>query len=190
MRLKEPRLVPLKDGEFTPVQEEILKPFRASNSVHNVVRTLVRHPRAQKAFFGWASYVMLEKNALPYREREIMALRTGFNAKASYVWGRHVVIAKQCGLTDEEIEALKKPVSARQWSEVDAALIRAADALTSEFFIPDDIWAVLEKNFNEEQLADIVWVCGHFCMLGMFLNTMGVQLDADTPQDPDLDMTK
>jgi 4-carboxymuconolactone decarboxylase len=188
MRTDTPRLPPLKDEELDAEQEEILGPFRAGGGAFNVARAFVRHPVALKAFRVWAGYVMMTPNPLQEREREIMALRTAWDIKCAYVWSRHLSYAAKAGLTDEEVEALKKPIDAHPWSEADAALIAAADALTSDFFIPDDIWEVLARHFTDRQLMDAIFVVGHFVLMGSFINAAGVPMDSDVPLDPDLDM--
>jgi len=179
---------PLKDEELDSEQEEIIAPFRKVGADFGVSRAFVRHPRALAAFRVWATYVMIDKNPLPEREREIMALRTAWHIKAGYVWSRHISYAHKAGLTDEEIEALKRPISERDWSAADKALIAAADALVADFFIPDDVWEQLAAHFDDRQCMDAIFVVGHFCMLGMFLNTAGVPIDRDVPFDPELDM--
>jgi len=181
-------LGPLKDEELDAAQEAIIAPFRAVNAAFGVARSMARHPRMLTAFRTWATYVMIDKNKLEGREREIVALRTAWLIKAGYVWSRHLWYATNVGLSDEEREATKRPVTAHNWSAADAALIKATDALVSDFFIPDDIWAELSAHFDEEQCIDIIFVVGHFCMLGMYLNTAGVPIDPDVPLDPELDM--
>jgi alkylhydroperoxidase family enzyme len=188
MRTNKPRLPPMKDEEFRAEHDEALGAFRKMGVLHNVVRTMVRHPRALKAFRTWATYVMIDKNALDEREREIVGMRTAWRIKAGYVWARHIPYGKKAGLSDVEMEALKKPLSAHKWSAADAALIKASDALVDTFYIPDDVWAELTAHFNEEQCMDVVYCCGHFCLLGMILNVSGIPVDSDVTLDPDLDL--
>ncbi len=188
MRTNTPRMGPLTDAELDAEQEAIIAPFRKVGADFGVSRAFVRHPRALAAFRTWATYVMIDKNPLPEREREIMALRTAWNIKSGYVWSRHLSYAQKAGLLDEEREALKRPIAERDWSAADTALIRAADALVADFFIPDDIWEELSAHFDDRQCMDAIFVVGHFCMLGMFLNTAGVPIDHDVPLDPELDL--
>jgi len=188
MRTDTPRLAPLRDEELDEEQEAIIAPFRKLGVDFGVSRALVRHPRALAAFRVWAGYVMIDQNPLPEREREIVALRTAWRIKAGYVWSRHISYAHKAGLTDTEIEALKRPITEHGWSAPDAALIAAADALVADFFIPDDLWEQLSAHFDDRQCMDAIFVVGHFCMLGMFLNTAGVPIDKDVMLDPELDM--
>jgi 4-carboxymuconolactone decarboxylase len=188
MRTDMPRLGPLRDDQLDDEQEAIMAPFRAVGADFGVSRAFVRHPAALKAFRVWATYVMVDKNPLPAREREIVAMRTAWNIKAGYVWSRHISYGQKAGLGDDEMEALKLPVEQHDWSAADLALIRTADALVADFFVPDDVWEQLSAHFDDRQCMDAIFCCGHFCMLGMFLNTAGVPIDADVPLDPALDM--
>jgi alkylhydroperoxidase family enzyme len=190
MRTDKPRLPPLTDAELDAEQEEIIAPFRKVGADFGVSRAFLRHPVALKAFRVWAGYVMMTPNPLQEREREIMALRTAWGIRCGYVWSRHMSYAAKAGLMDEEVAALKRPVTEHDWSEADAALIDAADALVADFFVPDDVWERLAAHFTDRQCMDAIFVVGHFVMMGMFLNTAGVPIDADVSLDPDLDMRR
>ena len=181
------RLPPMKDEELDATQEEVIAPFRKMGVDFNVSRAMIRHPRALAAFRVWATYVMIDKNALPEREREIVAMRTAFKILAPYVWSRHISYGQRAGLTEAEMAALKRPIDAHPWSEAERALILMTDELVKDFYASDAVWAQLSAHYTDEQCMDAVFCCGHFCLLGMFLNTAGTPLDADVPYDPDLD---
>ncbi len=183
MRLTNPRIAPLTDAEFTDEQKEILVPM--GGRVLNIFRTLVREPKAIKAFLSWGNYVLSKRNALPEREREIVILRIGFLCKSGYEWTQHVAIGKRSGLTDDEVSRIKKGAEAG-WSAADAALIRASDELHNGQFISDATWNALKAHFSEKQCMDVVFTAGQYTQVSMILNTFGVQLDAGQTLDPDL----
>lgn len=188
MRTNTPRLAPLKDEEFNEEQEAYFGPLRERGIDSNVIRSLLRHVRASVAFRGWSGYTMGGKNKLADREREVVALRTAWLIKSAYVWSRHIPYGTDAGLTPQEMEALKHPISSHPWSAADIALIKTAEALVADFYVPDNVWAELRAHFDDEQIIDVIFVCGHFCMLGMFINTSGIGIDSDVVLDPDLDM--
>ncbi len=188
MRTKLKRLPPMKDEELNEQQEEVIAPFREVGADFNVSRAFIRHPRALAAFRVWATYVMIDKNDLDEREREIVAMRTAWRIRAPYVWARHISYGEKAGLSADEMEGLKRPIEDRDWSAADIALIKTADALVDKFFVPDDVWEELSAHFNEKQCMDAIFCCGHFCLLGMFLNTADTPLDGDVPHDPDFDV--
>jgi alkylhydroperoxidase family enzyme len=183
MRLKTPRIQPLKDGEFSDEQKELLAPM--GGRVVNIFRTLVREPKAFKGFLGWGNYVLSRRNGLPEREREIVILRVGYLCKSGYEWTQHHVIGKRAGLSDEEIERIKKGAGAG-WSAADSALIKASDELHNDQFISDATWSALKAHFSEKQCMDVVFTVGQYTQVSMILNTFGVQLDEGQTLDPDL----
>jgi len=186
MRLSSPRVPPLRDDQMTPDQEEALKPVRnGTMGVLNIFRTLAHAPKALTRFNDWGGYVLSRRNDLPAREREIVILRVGYLCKSGYEFTQHTRIGLQSGLTDAEIENIKRGAGAG-WSAADAALIKAADELVGDHFITDATWAELGKHFTDKQRMDVVFTTGQYTQVSMILNSFGVQLDAGQTLDPEL----
>jgi alkylhydroperoxidase family enzyme len=184
LRLKTARIRPLDDSELNADQAQALAPYRP-NAVLNIFRTLANAPKAMTRFKEWGVYVLSRRNDLPFRQREIVILRTGFLCKSGYEWTQHVRVAKQCGLTDEEIERIKLP-SSPAWDPPDAALVKATNELHDDHYITDATWSELRACFTEKQCMDVVFTAGHYTQVCMILNTFGVQLDEGQSLDPDL----
>ena len=189
MRTSTPRLPPLTDAELSPEQDAFIDRFRAGGADIAVTRSSLGHLRALKALNILATHVLLSPdNTLPAREREILILRQAWLCKSGYEWARHVLIARRAGLTDAEIDALKQPVEAGNWSARDTILIETAEALVGNHHIPDALWARLSAQFDMQQCIDAILAVGFYSMMAMFLNTAGIQIDADAVLDPDLDL--
>jgi 4-carboxymuconolactone decarboxylase len=186
MRLKSPRVAPLSDAELSPEQRELVAGVSRDRPLLNIFRTLARAPLALTAFLAWGGYILSRKNDLPPREREIVILRIGYLCRSGYEWTQHKRIGLGVGLTEPEIEAIKKGADAPGWSEADKALIRAADELHHDHFVSDAGWADLTRHFTEKQCMDVVFTAGQYTQVSMMLNTFGVQLDEGQVLDPDL----
>lgn len=174
--LTEPRIPPARDDEVEGEAREILEPQRQNGRVLNIFRTLIRHPKLMKRWLVFANHILL-KSSLPARDREILILRAGWLARSEYEWGQHVIIGRRSGLSDEEIDRLRAGPDAAGWSELDAALVRAADELHADSFVSDATWKTLASRYSTEQLMDVVFTVGQYTMLAMALNSFGVQLD-------------
>jgi alkylhydroperoxidase family enzyme len=149
---------------------------RGDGRVLNIYRTLVAHPKLLKRWGVFGTHV-LYKSTLPARERELLILRTGWLCRSEYEWGQHVIIAKGCGVTDEEIERVKEGADADGWASFDAALLRAADELHFDSFISDETWEALSERFDTKQMIDAIFAVGQYHIVSMALNSLGVQLD-------------
>src|SRR5262249_35975866 len=176
MRLSQPRIPPIPDAELTDEQREILDGLSGPRPALNIYRTFAHAPTALKRFLEWGSYVLSRRNCLPAREREIVILRVGFNCRSGYEFAQHSRIGLQSGLTEDEIARIKQGADAG-WSAADAALIRAADELTGDFFVTDATWAELGRHFDEQQRMHVVLTAGQYTQVSMILNSFGVQTE-------------
>jgi 4-carboxymuconolactone decarboxylase len=184
-RLKEPRLAPLMESVWSEEQAKFLAPFkRRDGSVLNVFATFVRHPKMSDRFWTFSKYV-LQEQALPARDREILILRIGWLCQAEYEFGQHTIAGKRVGLTDEEILRITKGPVEPGWSKFDAALVRAADELYNDAIISNTTWEMLSERYNEKQLIDVIFTVGQYNLVSWALNSLGVQLEKDVPGFPE-----
>ena len=151
----------------------------------NIFGVLGNHPDMLKRWLVFATHV-LSKNTLSPRDRELLILRTGWNCRSRYEWGQHVVIARDCGITDDEIEAVKEGPSASSWSSHDRMILSAADELHQHQTLSDHVGNGLAAAYSTEQVLDVIATVGNYHLVAMFLNSTGVPLDAGVPDDPDL----
>ena len=109
MRLNEPRVAPLSNDPkaWDAETRELLEPMAAGGRLLNIFRTLANHPKLMRRWLVFGNHV-LAKQTLPPREREIVILRMGWLCRSEYEWSQHVVIGKQAGLSDEEIERITR----------------------------------------------------------------------------------
>ena len=151
----------------------------------NIFGALANHPDLLRRWLVFASHT-LAKSTLPAREREVAILRTGWLCRSRYEWGQHVLIARDAGVTDDEIDAVKTGSAHPSWSDPDRVLLRAVEELHADSAISDATWAELETRWSVEQRLDLVAVVGNYHLVAMFLNTLRVPLDAGVPDEPEL----
>jgi 4-carboxymuconolactone decarboxylase len=177
MQLKEPRLKPLAESEWSDEQEKLLSYYRRkSGKIYNIFLTMGRHPEMMKKWQVFSDYI-LNESTLPGREREILILRIGWLCRSEYEFGQHTRIGIKAGLSTEEILRITKDPEAAEWSPFDKALLSAVDELHSHAFISDATWDILSKKYTEQQMIDLVMTVGTYNLVSMFLNTLGVQPD-------------
>jgi len=150
----------------------------------NIFGTIAHHPKLLKRFMNFAG-LFLNKGLLPTREREIVILRVGWNCQSVYEFGQDTVIGQRVGLSLSEIDALTKKSNAYKWSDRDSALIAMSDELCADNCVSETTWKLLATDWKENELIELVMVAGTYRLVSGFLNTMGVELDADTPGWPE-----
>jgi len=149
----------------------------------NIFGVLGHHPKLLKRFNLLGGFI-LNKGLIPERERELVILRVGWNARAVYEFGQHTIIGKRCGLTDDEIVALTKGPHDHPWSADDVALIALADDLHADDCVGNGTWLALTERWSEAELVELLIVAGFYRLVSGFLNSAGVPLDAGVPGFP------
>ena len=150
----------------------------------NIFGTIAHHPRLLKRFMNYAG-LFLNKGLLPAREREIVILRVGWNCQSVYEFGQHTIIGERVGLTIEEITAVTRDISEHNWNDRDIALLEMSDDLCADNCVSQHTWEKLRRDWKEDELIELVMVAGTYRLVSGFLNTMGVELDAQTPGWPE-----
>lgn len=171
-----PRLAPLPPDQWPPETAKLLDASRMGGRVLNIFATLAHHPDLLRRWMVFGTHVLVKSTIAP-RERELLILRTGWNCRAEYEWGQHVVIGRQVGLGDDEIARVAAGPDAPGWDAFDAALLRAADELHRDSCIGDATWRVLGTRYDAKQLLDLIFTVGQYTLVSMALKSLRVPLD-------------
>ena len=174
----EPRLKPLPRDQWDDETKGLL-----GESALNIFSTFAHHPKLMKRWLVFGNHV-LAKSTLPARDRELVVLRTGWNCRAPYEWGQHVVIARSIGITDDEITRVSVGPDAGGWSEQDAVLLRAADELHNDQTLTDATYAALATRYDVQNLLDLVFTVGQYHLVSMALNAFRVDREDDVTGVP------
>ncbi len=71
------------------------------------------------------------------------------------------------------------------WNEMDRAMLRATDELTSDHFVTDTTWAALAP-LGDKGRMDLVMTVGQYTQVSMILNSFGIQVEDGWDVDPEL----
>jgi alkylhydroperoxidase family enzyme len=180
MRLSDPRIAPLSEEDLTEEQAEIIAPTLARGGTPaTVIMTLMRHMPLFTNLNVLGRHIMSGSSLSP-RQREILIMRVGWNTQCEYQWGQHVLMSESAGLDADDHERIKQGPAAG-WDEPESALLAAVDELVADTMISDATWATLERHLKMEQLIDMIFTVGHYNMVAMALNAIGVQRETGIP---------
>jgi len=174
------RVTPLPADEWDDDVQEALKGMlprdrRNPEGAGTALSTLVRHPDLTKAFLGFNIHLLFS-STLPPRIREVAILRVAHRRACTYEWAHHVDLAKDVGLTDDDIEAIRRGEAT---DDLDRLVLNAVDELDEKSTLSDATWATLSEHLNERQRMDFVFTVGGYGMLAMAFNSFDVQLEKE-----------
>ncbi len=153
-----------------------------------VGRTLRRHPAMADVWYSNPRYVLDEEQSrLTPHDRELVILRTGWNAQAVYEWAKHVGSVGRA--RDHGLEPLwiAQGQDAPGWNARERLLIDAADEMYTDTMISDETWAGLSEHYDEHQLVSIAATAARYRKVSMTLNAFGVQPLPDDERFPVLE---
>ena len=180
-----PRVLPLESPDVIAAALENTGRLRQAASgssatpstreVPELVLTLLRHPDLYQRITDLAVQ-LLGRGVLSPRDRELAVLRVGWLCQAPYEWGEHVRLAKQAGVTSEEIERVTQGASAPGWTDHEAALLRAVEELHDNAMMSDATWRALSGNLDDRQLIELPVLIGQFTLVAYLQNTLRLRL--------------
>jgi len=140
------------------------------------VGVIMQHPALAKAFFAFNNHVATA-STVSKRIRELLILRISWLRRSEYEFVQHLVLGRNAGLTEAELERVQSGPDAPGWDPVEADVVRCADELHVDARIQDATWSRLSAHFSTAQLMDIVFAVGCYDLLAKVFKTFGVQLE-------------
>lgn len=185
------RVQPIPVREWPPEMREAMAPYRPPNPRHpfppsdperpkglNALGVLAHHPALTTAYHHLIGHALFA-TTLSVRQRELLVLRVAHLRDAPYEWAQHAFLAKEVGISPEEVARVRVGPDAEGWDPLEQALLAAADELVADARIADATYARLAAALDTQQLMDVVFTVGAYEVLAMFLRSFEVELDDD-----------
>jgi alkylhydroperoxidase family enzyme len=181
------RIEPLALKAFPVEMREALAALRPPNPRHpkpptenrpkalNVLGTMAHHPALAQAYFTFNGH-LLGATTLSERQRELLIMRVAAVRECGYEWIQHLFMARDAGLSDEEIGRIAYGPNAPLWSDLDAALLRAVDELM-DGGIEASTWSTLSAGLDHQQLLDVIFTVGGYDILARMMNSLELPID-------------
>jgi len=147
-------------------------------AARNTLGTFAHHPALAQAFFTFNGHILLA-TTLSERQRELIIMRIAAVRGSGYEWAQHLFMARDAGLSDEEIGRIAYGPAAPFWNEVEAALLRAVDELIADGAIGEKTWATLRAELDTQQLLDVLFTVTAYDGLARMFRSLELELDPD-----------
>ncbi|HJR26043.1 MAG TPA: carboxymuconolactone decarboxylase family protein, partial [Acidimicrobiales bacterium] len=144
----------------------------------NALGLFAHHPALTRAYNTFNGHILFA-TTLTLRQRELLVLRVATRRSCEYEWLQHVVLGRDAGLTDDEIDRVVAGPDADGWDDLERALLAAVDELLAGADVHDMTWATLAAHLDPQQLLDVVFTVGAYDLVAMAFKTFGVEPDED-----------
>jgi AhpD family alkylhydroperoxidase len=122
--------------------------------------------------------------SLDPRTRELITLRTAWDAQCAYLWAHHAANATRFAISDDDLLKLTEHVEAGDWSRLEAAALRMIDDLHQDNCVTEEVWNELAIVLNEQQMLALVGQAAFLRMASNLENSLGIQAEEGLPPLP------
>lgn len=167
------RIAPLDPPYSASLAETFARVMPPGREPLNLFRTMARSTRVLQRMFAGS---LLDKGSISFRDRELVILRTCARCRSEYEWGVHVTFfADKATLTPEQVAATLEAGTGAEWSERDRLLLRLVDELHDDATLSDALWLELEREFNAEQLLEVIALTGYYHTISFLTNGLRIE---------------
>lgn len=167
-----PLLALVDDPEDPRVREAFAK-LAAGGGILNLHRMMAHAPALMQAS-GDMALALRRDTKLPRAIAELAILRAAQILDAPYVWARHVPLARECGVTAQQMDALASwPDGAAFLPEQKAALAFTEKAV-QQLSIDQSAAAELRRHFSAREIVELAMVIGFYVSTAIFVKALAV----------------
>lgn len=151
----------------------------------NIFRCLLHAPGVAAAVHGLLDQLLFRAR-LDHRLRELMIMRLAWRTASVYEWTQHWSIARGFGVTDGELEALRRPDPGLT-DPAAAAVVAAVDDVVDTGAIRPATWERIAAAGTDPAVAvEVAATVATWRMVGHLIDSLGVTLEPGTaPWPPD-----
>jgi len=187
---KGPRIPPLPISEMPNEWVKTLErlPGAGLKGVYtpvNVFGTLMYGTKTMGSFLDYWVTSKLEMG-LSGREQELVILRMGYLYDCNYVWKHHVPVAREYGVSDNELEAVKTSPVPSLFSAREYALLMLTDEMVEHRTIRDDAWSKWSGELDKSEMVDLISLISQYVLFALINNAIQIEIEDPLSNIPGL----
>jgi 4-carboxymuconolactone decarboxylase len=170
-----PRIPPLTRDSLPPDKRSIYDAIGQSRGqVSGPFPVLLHSPEAASRIATLGHYIRYESILKPMiRELAILTVAREFDCQ--YAWTSHDALARESGVRDEVIIALRDRKTPLGLTEEEADIVGYAQELVRNRRISDATFQAVLKRLGPQGITELTATMGYYSMLGFALNAFDVQ---------------
>ncbi len=170
---RQPRL-PLKDVP-AELQQKIVD--LNGNPNLNLYKILSNNPTLLSAWIDFA--YSIRRNCTTSRQlRELMILRGAQLVNSKYEWFQHEQMAKQCGISQEKIDAVKDWKNNSLFDEKEQVALELMESLVqNKGKLNDELDERIKKHFTEAEYLELILTGSFYVMVPTVLEALQIPVE-------------
>ncbi|KGP75084.1 carboxymuconolactone decarboxylase [Desulfosporosinus sp. Tol-M] len=167
-------LMPLE--EMPEKTRQMISGGKSQLSVLNVNK-MVAHAENSARHFMRMGNSLLTQAKLDARLRELAILRIATLCDSRYEWYQHEILAKQVGITEQQISAVRLDKNSPVFNDQERAVLRYTEEVTVNVKSSEESFAELSQFLSNRELVELTLTIGFYNLVARFLENTGVEIE-------------
>lgn len=168
-----PPLLPLVENPDDPLVRDAFDKLAAGTGVLNLHRMMAHAPALMKAS-GDMALAFRRETKLPRPIAELAILRTAQLLDAPYVWARHVPLARNCGVTAQQMNELASWPDSTAFAPPQKAALGFTEKAAQHLSPDQGAAAELRRHFTPREIVELAMVVGFYVSTAIFVKALAV----------------
>lgn len=176
------RLSELEPGAMSPAQREVYERIASGprGGVRGPLAVWLHAPGLAEKAEALGVYCRFG-SSLSLKLNEIAILVVVAHWRARFAWHRHLGLARNAGLEDSAIEAIRTRKTPRFDDAREQAVHDFTAELTASKSVSDGTWAKTVAALGEAATVDLIGVAGYYAMVAVTIVASGLGADEPDP---------
>ncbi len=143
-------------------------------------RALVHSPNGARSFLGLGEFIRHQSRLDP-RLRELAILQVGYLARSPYEWSHHIRIAREFGVSDDDLRAISAETAGKptKLEPLAKTVLLAAREMTEGLAVSDATFAALSRSLDTERVTDLLLTISFYCGVVRLLASLQIDVEPD-----------
>jgi len=168
-----PSVLPLVEDTDDPLVREQFDKLTAGSGILNLHRMMAHAPALMKAS-GDMALAFRRETKLPRAVAELAILRAAQVLDAPYVWSRHVPLARDCGVTPQQMNELAFWPDSTAFAPEQKAALSFAEKAAQHLPIDESAATELRRHFSAREIVELAMVVGFYVSTAIFIKALAV----------------
>lgn len=138
----------------------------------------INRPEMAKRRNHLTHYLRYE-TTFPKRIQELAILLTARAMDCPYIWNAHAPAARQAGLNEALIDAIRDRQALPEMAPDEAAIVAYGREFFETHTVSSSVFQAALEHFGPQHLVELTQLMGHYTQTAFFLNAFAVELPED-----------
>jgi alkylhydroperoxidase family enzyme len=150
--------------------------LKGEGAPRHVLGTLMHAPATLGTFLEWW-VTSKQQMAFSVREQELVILHMAVLYRSEYVWRHHVVVGREFGITEAELEGVRTGDLAAVASPRERAMLELTTEIVSARTIGDAAWDAWGARLTTLEVVELIGLVAQYVLFAVTNNAFRVALE-------------